>query len=182
MRSIINASRYLVFIAVFGLLFAALAVFIFGGITTVVTVMENFQHGEFNAEGARLLSVELIELIDLFLLGTVLYITAVGLYELFIDPTIEDVLPHWLSVGSLDELKFNLLAVIVVMLAVLFLGEVASGVAEAMGLFGYGASIALVIAALGLAVYSFAKVHHMRGEHGAADPETSEVHTPAAHE
>ena len=168
MRSLINATRYLVLIAVFGLLFAALAVFIFGGITTVATVLEAFQHGEFNAEGARLFSVELIELIDLFLLGTVLYITAVGLHELFIDPTMEEVLPAWLSVSSLDQLKFNLLAVIVVMLAVLFLGEVASGSMEAMGLFGYGASIGLVILALGVAVYAFAKVHHMRGEHEVA--------------
>jgi uncharacterized membrane protein YqhA len=169
MRSLINGTRYLVLIAVFGLLFAALAVFIFGGITTVVTVIESFQLAEFNADGARLFSVELIELIDLFLLGTVLYITAVGLHELFIDPTMEEVLPTWLSVSSLDELKFNLLAVIVVMLAVLFLGEVASGSLEAMGLFGFGTSIALVIIALGLAVYTFAKVHHMHGEHEAVE-------------
>lgn len=182
MRSLINGTRYLVLIAVFGLLFAALAVFVFGGITTVVTVIESFQLAEFNAEGARVFSVDLIELIDLFLLGTVLYITAVGLHELFIDPTMEEVLPTWLSVSSLDELKFNLLAVIVVMLAVLFLGEVASGSIEAMGLFGYGSSIALVIAAIGLAVFAFAKVHHMRGEHEDETHDNVEMHSDAAHE
>jgi hypothetical protein len=55
------------------------------------------------------------------------------------------------------------------MLAVLFLGEVASGSLEAMGLFGFGTSIALVIIALGLAVYTFAKVHHMHGKHEAVE-------------
>ncbi len=182
MRVLINGTRYLVLIAVFGLLFAALAVFIFGGITTVVTVIEAFRNGEFNAEGARLFSVELIELIDLFLLGTVLYITAVGLHELFVDPTLVEVLPGWLSVSSLDELKFNLLAVIVVMLAVLFLGEVAAGALEAMGLFGFGTSIALVITALGIAVFSFAKVHSMGHSHEVEGHEEVEEHSAATHE
>ena len=53
MRAIFGMSRYLVYIAVLGLLFAALAVFVFGGITSVTTTISVFQHGEFNAEGAR---------------------------------------------------------------------------------------------------------------------------------
>jgi uncharacterized membrane protein YqhA len=93
MRSIFGLSRYLVYIAVIGLLLAALAVFVFAGIATVSIVIESFGHGEFNAEGARLLSVDVIEMIDLFLLGTVLLITAFGLYELFIDPGVSEVIP-----------------------------------------------------------------------------------------
>ena len=124
MGKVFGFSRYLVFIAVIGLLIAAAAVLIFGGIMSVTVVLETFRHAEFNAEGARLFSTELIELIDLFLLGTVLLITSIGLYQLFIEPAIH--LPEWLSVANLEQLKFNLVAVIIVMLTVLFLGAAAT--------------------------------------------------------
>ena len=163
MRTLFSYSRYLIWIAVISLLFAALAVFIFGLISTVVVVIEVFAEGHFGAEGARTFSVELIEMIDLFLLGTILFITAVGLQELFVDPGLKEILPEWMSVSSLDQLKYNLLAVIVVMLAVLFLG-VAAGfeLRETTSILDFGLAIALVIAAAGAAVYLFAKVHHTR--------------------
>lgn len=163
-------------------MFATLAVFIYGLISTVVIVFESFGHGEFGAEGARVLSVELIEMIDLFLLGTILFITAVGLQELFVDPGLKDVLPAWMSVSSLDQLKFNLLAVIVVMLAVLFLGVAASyELSEGVSILDYGLGVAAVILSSGVAVYFFGRVHAMRHEaeaahegeaaHGAHEPE-----------
>lgn len=158
MRTLFSYSRYLVLVAVIGLMIAALAVFVFGGITTVTTVAGVFTHGEFNAEGARVLSVELIELIDLFLLGTVLLITAIGLYQLFMDPEIP--LPAWLSVTNIEQLKFNLLAVVLVMLAILFLGAAAGEWPEGTTILEYGAAIALVIAALSAAVWVFGRIHH----------------------
>lgn len=162
MARVFSLARYLVLIAIIGLLVASLAVFVFGGITTVTTVIGAFAHAEFNAEGARALSVELIELIDLFLLGTVLLITAIGLYELFVDPQI--VLPEWLSVTNLEQLKFNLLAVIVVMLAILFLGAVAAELPEGAAIVGYGLAIAAVLAALAVVVWVFAQVHRKSEE------------------
>ena len=102
MRMVFRWSRYLVLIAVISLLLATLAVFVFGLISTVTVIVETFSHGHYGAEGARILSVELIEMIDLFLLGTILFITAVGLQELFVDPGLKEVLPEWMSVGSLD--------------------------------------------------------------------------------
>ena len=163
MRTLFSYSRYLIWIAVISLMFATLAVFVYGLISTVVVVFEVFSHGHFGAEGARSLSVELIEMIDLFLLGTILFITAVGLQELFVDPGLKELIPEWMSVSSLDQLKFNLLAVIVVMLAVLFLGFAASfELAEGTSILDYGVAIALVIAAAAVAVYLFAKVHHSR--------------------
>lgn len=157
MRTIFGWSRYLILIAVVALLLGGIAVFIFGGITMVMAIIDVFAEGEFNAEGARFLSVEMIELIDLFLLGTILYITSLGLFQLFVDPTIGEVLPTWLSVHSIDQLKFNLVAVLVVMLIVLFLGAAAETVlfeVEGAGLeiLAFGAGIALVVAAAGAAV------------------------------
>ena len=94
MKAIFGLSRYLVLIAVIGLLLAALAVFVFGGIATVNIIIESFEGSQFNAIGVRLLSVEFIEMIDLFLLGTILLITSIGLYQLFIEPDME--VPEWL--------------------------------------------------------------------------------------
>lgn len=157
MRTAFSASRYLILVAVIALLICALAVFVFGGIATFSSIISVFSEGEFNAEGARLLSTEMIELIDLFLLGTILLITGVGLYELFLDPAIP--LPGWMSVSNLDQLKMNLLAVIIVMLAVLFLGEAAAGWREGQTILEYGVGIALVIAAASLAVFVFQRAH-----------------------
>ncbi|MEA3335174.1 MAG: YqhA family protein [Chloroflexota bacterium] len=183
MRRVFNWSRFLIFLAVVALLLATLAVFIFGLISTVLIVIEAFRHGQFNAEGARRLSVELIEMIDLFLLGTILFITAIGLQELFVDPGLKDVIPEWMSVNSLEQLKFNLLAVIVVMLAVLFLGVAASfELTEGVSILDYGAAVALVITAAGIAIYLFAKVDHMREEHEDAVEEPEEHRLPAGSE
>jgi uncharacterized membrane protein YqhA len=164
MTTVFSLSRYLVLIAVFGLLLGAAAVFVFGGIATVNIIIESFEAGEYNAEGARLISIEFIEMIDLFLLGTILLITSVGLYQLFIEPNIE--LPEWLVVANLEQLKFNLLAVIVVMLAIFFLGEAAGKeLAEKGGILGYGLAIAAVVVAVALAVWVFNRVVSEEEEH-----------------
>jgi len=138
---------------------AALAVFVFGGIMAVTTIVGAFQHLEFNAEGARVISVEFIELMDLFLLGTVLLITSIGLYELFIDSAISEVIPEWLSVSNLEQLKFNLLAVVIVMMAIFFLGAVAEQVPEGAEILSYGIAISAMLAGLAVVVWVFAPVH-----------------------
>lgn len=163
MTKLLGLSRYLVLIAVIGLILAALAVFVFGGIATVNIIIESFEEGEFNAEGARLVSIEFIELIDIFLLGTILLITSVGLYQLFIEPNVD--LPEWIVVTNLEQLKFNLLAVIIVMLAIIFLGEAADYLVETDGILGYGLAIAGVVAAIALAVRVFQRVVVEEEEH-----------------
>ncbi len=80
-------------------------------------------------------------------MGTVLYITAVGLYQLFIH---EIEFPGWLKIDSTEELETNLIGVTVVVLAVNLMGTVFVGDTE--NLLKYGAGIALPIAALGLFV------------------------------
>jgi len=169
MGKFLGNSRYVVFIAVVGLLLASIAVYVYSGILTVDVIIETFQSG-FNTEQARSFSSELIEVIDLFLLGTVLFMTSVGLYELFVDPKIS--IPEWLSVANLDQLKFNLVAVIIVMLMVLFLGAAASATEfeNGLDLLYYGGGIALVILAGSIAVLIFQRVHqHEIGhEHMAA--------------
>jgi uncharacterized membrane protein YqhA len=162
MRTLFGLTRYIILIGVIGLLAATIAVFAFGGIMTFTVIVEAFGHAEFNAEGARLLSTELIELIDLFILGTVLLIISIGLYQLFVDPHID--LPEWLSVTNLEQLKFNVMVVVVVMLAILFLGLVASELPEGTGILEIGVAIAAVLVGVAAVVWVFAGTHRKMEE------------------
>jgi uncharacterized membrane protein YqhA len=144
-KKILAKSRYLILIAVAGSFVAAAALLVYGGIELVHLVFDAFGAGKFTAKGAKALALGFIEIVDLFLLGTVFYITALGLYELFIDDTLD--VPCWLEIHDLDGLKNKLVGVVVVVMAVLFLGQVVTWDGE-RDLLRFGAGIALVIAAL----------------------------------
>jgi len=139
------SSRYLVMIAVIGSFLSATAILIYGGIEVILLIRDAFFSGKIDGKVAKSLLVSFIEIVDLFLLGTVIYIIAIGLYELFIDDQIR--LPDWLEIHTLDDLKDKLIGVIVVVLAVLFLGQIVAWDGQ-RDLLSYGVSIALVIAAL----------------------------------
>jgi uncharacterized membrane protein YqhA len=146
LRRILSASRYFVIIAVLATFLASVSVLIYGGITVLSIIYEMFAHGQFTTTEAKHLAVEFIELIDLFLLGTVLYIIALGLYELFIDDKLS--MPPWLVITSLDDLKGKLIGVVIVLLAVTFLGEVVSW-DNSPTILALGISTGLVLLALG---------------------------------
>ena len=92
---------------------------------------------------------EVVEYVHTFLIGTVLYITAVGLFQLFIK---EIDFPNWLKIDNTEELETNLIGVTVVVLAVNFMGAMFAGGIETENLLNYGIAIALPIAALGIFV------------------------------
>lgn len=145
MSRLLGASRFLVILAVAGSLLAATTLLLYGLLETLVLIQVTVQAGEISRSIAKSLALEFIEIIDLFLLGTVFYIIAIGLYELFISTNVK--LPAWLSIKTLDDLKNKLIAVVIVVLGVLFLGQVVGWDGET-DLMGYGIAIALVIAAL----------------------------------
>lgn len=147
-RRIIASSRYLIIIAVLGAFLAAAATLIYGGITVLYVIGDAFVHHDFTPVGVKHFAVDAIGLIDLFLVGTVLYIVALGLYDLFIDDHLP--MPQWLHIRTLDELKEKLIGVIVVLLAVTFLGEVVEWKGGDTSILSLGIAIALVIAALSL--------------------------------
>jgi uncharacterized membrane protein YqhA len=148
---ILASTRYLILIAVLGSFLGAVTTIVFGGITTFVTSIHFFQEANFTMQGIKQVSIDFIEIIDLFLLGTVLYIMAIGLYELFIDPDIP--LPAWLHTDSLDVLKEKLLGVIVVLLGVSFLGEVSEW-QDADEILHLGLAIAAVIIAFAVLLFT----------------------------
>ena len=120
LRPILNVSRYLVLAAVVGSLAASLALFVYGLAETAVVIVQAIAKAEVSSKGAKALALEFIEIVDLFLLGTVLLMIALGLYELFINSDLE--LPEWLQIRTFDDLKLKLVGVVIVVLAVLFLG------------------------------------------------------------
>jgi uncharacterized membrane protein YqhA len=145
LKPLLASSRYLVIAAVIGSLVAALALFTYGMAETIAVVIDTIARADISSKGAKMLALAFIEIVDLFLLGTVLLMIAVGLYELFIDSNLA--LPEWLQIRTFDDLKNKLVGVVIVVLAVLFLGLVVSWDGE-RDLLRIGAAIALVIAAL----------------------------------
>lgn len=135
----------MVIIGVIGAFLAAISLFVYGGILTVQQIIETVQTGYVSSKGSKTLMLSFVEIADIFLLGTVMYIISTGLYELFIDDNIE--LPGWLEIHTLDDLKQKLVGVIVVVMGVIFLGHVIKWHGETEIIY-YGAAIAFVIVAL----------------------------------
>lgn len=142
---IFSLSRYLIGIAVLGSFVAALILMIYGAAELVTVTIATLAEGTFSSKGAKTLALTYIEIVDLFLLSTVFYIIALGLYELFIDNTIN--VPAWLEIRTLDDLKNKLTSVVVVVMGVLFLGQVVTWDGE-RDLLGYGVAVGAVIIAL----------------------------------
>ncbi len=145
LRRILAGSRYLIIIAVLGTFLAAIAVLVYGGLTVVHVIYEMFASSQFTTDEAKHFAVEFIEIIDLFLLGTVLYIVSLGLYELFIDEKLT--MPPWLVISDLDDLKGKLIGVVIVLLAVTFLGNVVTWNGS-QSILWLGLAVGLVLLAL----------------------------------
>ncbi|MEL7164952.1 MAG: YqhA family protein [Pseudomonadota bacterium] len=145
LSNLLGSSRFMIILAVVGSLLAAFTLLIYGLLETLQLIWMTIESGEVSRKGAKALSLEFIEIVDLFLLGTVFYIIALGLYELFISTDVS--VPGWLTIKTLDDLKNKLIAVVIVVIGVLFLGQVVGWDGE-KDLLGYGVACALVIAAL----------------------------------
>lgn len=159
------SSRFFVAIAVLGSFVAAVALIVYGGLVVAEVTWKAFSH-EISPEGSKELAVDFIEIIDLFLLGTVLYIVSLGLYELFIDDDLP--MPEWLLIHDLDDLKDKLIGVVIVLLGVTFLGKVVTWDGS-VNIFYFGGAIGVVILALGGFLYiSARKAHHGRRPPGEA--------------
>lgn len=151
MPKFLSHSRYLILIPILGLLLAAAFFFIFGGLGLIVLMVNllldalNGPPTAHTGEDAPLV-VEVVEYVHQFLVGTVLYITAIGFYQLFIHRVEYPEWLQWLHVDNTEELENNLIGVTVVVLAINFMSV--AYVDTSQNLLQYGAGIALPIAAL----------------------------------
>jgi uncharacterized membrane protein YqhA len=97
---------------------------------------------------------KLIKQADYALLATVLYVLALGLYSLFVDDRVP--MPLWLRIHDLGQLKELLAGVVVVAIAVIFLGQALTWDGET-DLLAPGLASAAVIAALALFLWQAAR-------------------------
>jgi uncharacterized membrane protein YqhA len=145
LRRILASSRYLVLIAVVGTFVGALTLLVYEAIVIADVVMDLIREGAASPKDAKSLAVGLIQAVDVFLIAIAAYIISLSLYALFVDDTLP--LPRWLQVHDLEDLKANVVSVVIAVLAVLFLAE-AVGWDDTRDILGFGAALALVIVAL----------------------------------
>jgi uncharacterized membrane protein YqhA len=175
-RGLFGSSRYVVGLAVIGTFVGSVLLLVMGALTVFRVAIDEFQlirtsyfETEITADDVRNaedvysrdpltgrnvehVGVQFIQITDIILLGTVLYIVSLGVYQLFVDPKIKTTLPAWLHVGDLGDLKRDLLSVTVVLLGVTFLGEVVEWRGDD-DILALGGAVALVVAALGLIIW-----------------------------
>jgi uncharacterized membrane protein YqhA len=138
-------------------------------VRTVVTAIHD---GAEVSDPAKYIAVGAIELIELFLLGTVLYVIALDLYQLFIDRDIH--VPHWLEIHTLDNLKERLLGTIIVIVAVSFVGFAVTW-DGGFSILAPGVAVGLVMASIAYTLSQSRKQHgSLAGAINGADHDLDE--------
>ncbi len=152
-KRLVAWTRYFVVVPVLGLFVAAVVLTGKATLDLVSTVTGIFQ----DAVSTKDALVNFVELADVYLLAVVLYIIALGLYELFVDDDLP--LPSWLEFHHLDDLEKKLLQVVVVVLAVYFLGQVLKARSDDFVQVAYlGVGIGAVFASIGVFLWAMSKL------------------------
>jgi uncharacterized membrane protein YqhA len=145
MSRLFDLSPSMIILAVMGSLLAAFTLIIYGFLRVIWVIWELIRSHDLSERQEEHLSIQFIELIDVFLIGVILLIVALGLFQLFIDE--KSTLPSWLKIRNLDELKHRVIGVICVVLGVNFLSNVAEWTGGKDILY-FGLAIGIVLAAL----------------------------------
>ncbi len=146
LKNLLSISRFLLVLPVIGSLLLTVGVVVMGFGVIIVDGWELFQQGEFSAKAAKLMTITVIETIDLFLVGALGYITAVGFYKLFISQE-EVLILKRIRIEKLADLENKIIGVIIAASAVSFLGDAVEA-QDPINIFYAGAGIALLIGAL----------------------------------
>lgn len=137
-------TRAIILLPVIATTGAALALMIWGFLDTWRFVKALLLPGEHMLSRDEAL-LHAIEIVDLFLLATVVQVVSLGLYQLYFKQDLQ--LPNWLKITDLDDLKSKLVGVSITVLAVFFLGKAITWSAGVDILY-LGGAAAMVIAAL----------------------------------
>jgi uncharacterized membrane protein YqhA len=137
LKNLLEKSKYITLIAVFSTLLASTVAFVWGLIQAVRVLVALFTAGGTD-------TIPLIELMDIFLIATVLLIFALGIYELFIGKLS---LPEWLIIKNLHDLKVKLSSVVIMVMGIVFLKHLVVW-EDPQGTLFFGLGVAVVSAAL----------------------------------
>ena len=151
MKKILIWSRNLLWIPIIGSLLLTLGCGIMGILMVGSRTYHILDYGEFSPKVAKNVAMTTIETIDLYLIATVAYITAIGLYKLFISKENLE-MPIKVKIPDLKALKDKIIGVVIAALGVTFLGKVAQEEVSS-DLMYVGIGIAVVIIALSFAIH-----------------------------
>lgn len=169
-------SRFVILSAVIGSLFAGFAIFYIATVDVVYLVQHTLHYADpsMTAEARKALHdstvTHIVEVVDGYLLATVMLIFSLGLYELFISDIDQahgsKASSKILVISSLDDLKSRLAKVIImIMIVTLFEEALNMEMTSPIDLLYMGGAVALVALALYLTHSS---------EHGAKPDESGE--------
>ena len=139
-------SLWLAYIPVALLLLAALGAFVYG-IAVFINAASGIVAHPFPV--GHHIGLFLLDF-DLFLIGATALISAIGFYELFIadiDGRQAGLLPGWLAMNDLNDLKARVVSMVVLVLAVAFTEEAVDS-PDGLYIVEFGGAVTLVIVAL----------------------------------
>ena len=142
MKRLLEHVRYLVVVAVAGLTITMTVTFAWA-IAKMIRLIGTLLDGEWRSD---LTMVDLLEVIDTYLLAIVQLIVVIGIYGLFIGAL--DV-PDWLKARSLEDLKKSIVDVLIVFIGVKGVERLVA-VQEPIDALTYTGAVAILIAALSL--------------------------------
>jgi uncharacterized membrane protein YqhA len=151
LRAYVFAFRAIMMGAVAGSVATAVALIGYGLIETFALIT----HLVRGAIERELVVFSAIQIVETFLLATVVQVVSIGIYQLFINENVP--LPQWLRIHDLDALKAKLISVVIAVLGVFYLGK-ALAWTSGEEILALGVSIAAVIVALAV----FLNVHFRR--------------------
>lgn len=161
---ILGTSRFLIILAVLGTFIASATLQVFGLLRVVTMILDLIRVGQVSSDASKSLIADTVAIIDIFLIGTVLFVISAGLYQLFVRKDVA--LPGWLAIASLDDLKENLTEVIVVALLVAFLGQAIEWTGD-VAILGLGLATAAVIVAVGILTWVSQRSKHLEPDRRA---------------
>ena len=136
--------RFVMLIPVIAIQIAAVALIVYGAIETWHFVESIFFAEDHGLSHDQILLLA-IEIVDLFLLATVVQVVSLGLYQLYFHQDLQ--LPAWLKITTLDDLKSKLVGVVITVMSVYFLGRALTWT-DGSGITYLGVAVAAVIVAL----------------------------------
>lgn len=115
MRKLLESTKYIALIGVLSTLVTSVIVYLWS-LWKLYLVISALVQGK----DAKL-TAQIIELIDIVLIATTIYIICLGLYELFVGDL---TLPKWLTITDFTQLKSKVASLVILVLSVTFLKQV----------------------------------------------------------
>ena len=152
---LLGGTRYIILIAVLGVFFGSMALLLVSTFEMVSAVLDVITNE--SSHGMSDLRIVLIEAVDAILVATVLYVIAVGLYQLFVNPNID--VPKWLHTEGLGDLEQRLAGMSITVLSVIFVTAALESHGNDGNILGFGLATAAVIAAISLFLFQHSRHH-----------------------